>query len=78
MKKPDVFRFIGEAHFALGNMEISKEHLFRYVNYQENAPDQDIILAKIAEIFLMQGELEAAKQVVCFYPEILHRIPKET
>ncbi len=65
-KKPDVFRFIGEAQFALGNMEISKQHLLRYVNYQQNAPDQDIILAKIAEIFLTQGELEAAKKLYAF------------
>ncbi len=65
-KNPDVFRFIGEAHFALGNSETAKEHLLRYVNDQENAPDQDIILAKIAEIFLIQGELEAAKKLYAF------------
>ncbi|MGA2939515.1 MAG: tetratricopeptide repeat protein [Syntrophobacteraceae bacterium] len=65
-KKPDVFRFIGEAHFALGNMETAKEHLLRYVNDQQNAPDQDIVLAKIAEVFLIQGELEAANKLYAF------------
>ncbi len=65
-KKPDVFRFIGEAYFALGNIEKAKENLLRYVNDQENAPDQDMVLAKIAEIFLLQGELEAANKVYAF------------
>ncbi|MGA2732999.1 MAG: tetratricopeptide repeat protein [Syntrophobacteraceae bacterium] len=65
-KTPDVFRIIGEAHFALGNAETAKEHLLRYVNVQENAPDQDIIMAKIAEVFLIQGELETAKKIYAF------------
>jgi len=65
-KKPDLFRFIGEAQFALGNIETAKQHLLRYVNYQQNAPDQDIVLAKIAEIFLIQGELEAANKMYAF------------
>ena len=65
-KKPDVFRFIGEAQFALGNIEKAKEHLLRYVNYQQSAPDQDIVLAKIAEIFLIQGELGAASKMYAF------------
>ncbi|HYA43944.1 MAG TPA: tetratricopeptide repeat protein [Syntrophobacteraceae bacterium] len=59
-KKPDLYRFIGEAQFALSNIEKSKEHLLRYANYQQSAPDQDIVLAKIAEIFLIQGDLGAA------------------
>jgi tetratricopeptide (TPR) repeat protein len=65
-KKPDVLRFIGEAHFALGSIEKAKEHLLRYVNYQQSAPDQDIVLAKIAEIFLIQGDLGAAGKMYVF------------
>jgi tetratricopeptide (TPR) repeat protein len=66
LKKPDVFRFIGEALFGLGNFEKAKEHLLRYVNYQQSAPDQDIILAKISEIFLTQGDLSAAGKMYSF------------
>jgi tetratricopeptide (TPR) repeat protein len=65
-KKPDLFRLIGEAHFALGNIEKAKEHLLRYANYQQSAPDQDIVLAKIAEIFLIQGDLGAARKMYSF------------
>jgi tetratricopeptide (TPR) repeat protein len=43
IKKPDVFRFIGEAHFGLGNVDKAKEHLLRYINLQQSAPDQDIV-----------------------------------
>lgn len=66
LKRPDVFRFIGEAHFALGNFEKAKEVLLRYVNFQQSSPDQDIILAKIAEIFLVQGEPNIAKKMYAF------------
>ena len=65
-KKPDVYRFIGEAQFALGNIEKAREHLLRYVNYQQSAADQDIALAKIAEIFLIQGDLGAAGRMYAF------------
>ncbi len=65
-KQPDVYRFMGEAQFALGNVEKAKEHLLRYVNYQQGAPDQDIVLAKIAETFLIQGDLGAAGRMYAF------------
>ena len=71
MKKPDVFRFIGEAYFGLGDVEKAKEPLLRYLNIQESAPDQDIVLAKIAEIFLIQGDLGTAGKMYTLYPEIL-------
>ena len=63
MKKPEVFRFIGEALFGLGNAEKAREPLFRYVNYQQSAPDQDMVLAKIAETYLIQGEVGAATKM---------------
>ena len=66
MKKPEVFRFIGEAYFGLGNIEKAKEPLLRYLNIQESAPDQDIIVAKVAEIFLIEGDLGAAGKIYSF------------
>jgi tetratricopeptide (TPR) repeat protein len=65
-KKPDVFRFIGEAFFGLANIEKSKEYLFRYINCQQTDPDQDMVLAKIAEIFLAKGDLNAANKMYSF------------
>ena len=66
MKKPEVFRFIGEAYFGLGNIEKAKEPLLRYLNIQESAPDQDIVVAKVAEIFLIEGDLGAAGKMYSF------------
>ncbi len=66
INKPEVFRFIGEAHFGLGNVEGAKEPLLRYINIQQSTPDQDIVLAKIAEIFLIQGDLGAAGKMYSF------------
>jgi tetratricopeptide (TPR) repeat protein len=65
-KKPDLYRLIGDAQFALGNIEKSKDHFLRYVNYQQGASDQDVVLAKIAEVFLIQGDLGAAGKMYAF------------
>ena len=40
--------------------------MLRYINLQQSAPDQDIVLAKIAEIFLIQGDLGAAGKMYSF------------
>ena len=66
MKKPDVFRFIGEAYFGLGDVQKAKEPLLRYVNIQESAPDQDIVLAKLAEVFLVRGDPGTAGKMYTF------------
>jgi tetratricopeptide (TPR) repeat protein len=65
-KEPDVLRCSGEAQFDLGNLEKAKEHLLKYVNYQQSARDQDVVFAKIAEIFLVQGDVSSAKKMYAF------------
>ncbi|MHC1726144.1 MAG: tetratricopeptide repeat protein [Syntrophobacteraceae bacterium] len=65
-KKPETFRLIGEAEFALGMFDKGREHLLRYVNYQQSAPDQDMVLAKLAEIFLNQGDQVLANKMYSF------------
>ncbi len=66
LKNPGVLRFIGEADFDLGDFENAKQMLLRYVNYQESDPDQGMVLAKIGEIFLKQGQVDAAKMIYGF------------
>ncbi|MFZ2448584.1 MAG: tetratricopeptide repeat protein [Syntrophobacteraceae bacterium] len=65
-KKPELVRLVGEAEFSLGMYDRSKEHLLRYVNFQQSAPDQDIVYAKLAEILLNQGETALANKVHLF------------
>ncbi len=66
IKKPEVYRYIGEARFALGNAKKAKEDLLRYVNYQQSAPDQDVIMAKIAEAYLIEGDSALANKMYAF------------
>ncbi len=66
IKNPHVLRYIGEADFSVGDFDDAKKVLLRYVNYQESDPDQGSVLAKIGEIFLKQGQVEAAKKIYSF------------
>jgi tetratricopeptide (TPR) repeat protein len=66
MKKADVFRFIGESFFGLGNVEKAKGPLLRYVNCQQSDPEQDMVLAKIAEVYLVEGDVGAAGKMYAF------------
>ncbi len=63
IKTPRIFRRIGEAEFALGDLANGQQMLLRYVNCQESDPDQGAVLAKIAEIFLKNGQVSAAKKI---------------
>jgi tetratricopeptide (TPR) repeat protein len=66
LKNPGVLRYIGEADFSLGDFADAKQVLLRYVNYQESDPDQAMVLAKIGEIFLKEGQVDAAKMIYSF------------
>ncbi len=66
VKHPRVLRSIGDADFALRDFDNAKQMLLRYVNYQEGDPDQGMVLAKLAEIFLQEGQVEAAKKMYGF------------
>ncbi|MGC8490341.1 MAG: tetratricopeptide repeat protein [Syntrophobacteraceae bacterium] len=63
---PRVLRLLGEADFTLGDLDNAQQMLLRYVNLQESDPDQDVLLAKIAEIFLKEGQVDAAKKMYGF------------
>lgn len=66
LKKPELLRLQGEAEFGLGMYDKAKEHLLKYVNYQQSAHDQDLVFAKLAEIFLTQGDINLAKKMYAF------------
>jgi tetratricopeptide (TPR) repeat protein len=66
LKTSGILRFIGEADFNLGDFDNAKRMLLRYVNCQEGDPDQGVVLAKIAEIYLKQGQVDAAKKIYGF------------
>lgn len=63
LKKPDLLKYLGESYFSLKQFDKSMDLLFRYLNLAWEAPDRDLVLAKIAEIFLNQGEQKLAGKV---------------
>jgi tetratricopeptide (TPR) repeat protein len=65
-KTPDILRQAGEAEFALGLYDKAKEHLLRHVNDQESGPDLDMVMAKLGEIFLIQGDGALAQKMYGF------------
>ncbi len=66
LKRPDLIKFLGESHFALKQFDASRGLLIRYLNLVQEAPDRDMVLAKIAEIFLNQGDQALANKVYSY------------
>ena len=66
MKRPEVLRLLGETEFALGHYDKSKEHLLRYINLNQSAPDQDMVYAKLAEIMVINGDTGLANKMYAF------------
>lgn len=66
LKKPDIIKFLGEAHFAVKQFDEGKAFLIRYINLVQDTPDRDMVLAKIAEIFLNQGDQALANKVYSY------------
>lgn len=60
LRRPDLIKFLGESYFSLKQYDKSLEFLFRYLNLAPGAPDRDLVLAKIAEIFLNLGDQKLA------------------
>lgn len=63
VKNPEVFRYLGETSFALQQYDASRGYLLRYMNIQDACTDRDVVLAKIAEIFLRQGDQPLANRL---------------
>lgn len=66
LKKPDIIKFLGESHFALKQFDAGKALLIRYLNLAQDAPGQDMVLAKVAEIYLNLGDQTLANKVYSY------------
>ncbi len=66
LKKPDLMKFLGEAHFALKQFDASKAFLIRYLNLVQDTHDRDMVFAKIAEIYLNQGDQALANKLYSY------------
>ncbi|MCE5242636.1 MAG: tetratricopeptide repeat protein [Desulfobacteraceae bacterium] len=63
LKRPDLFKYLGESTFTLQQYDKSRDLLMRYLNLQKEYPDRDLVLAKVAEIFLHQGDQGLANRL---------------
>jgi tetratricopeptide (TPR) repeat protein len=53
---PAVLRQLGESCFMIKQLKESRDYLLHYLNIEQDLQQKDIILAKIAETFLVQDE----------------------
>lgn len=66
VRHPDVFKFMGESLFAQREYEKSLDYFMRYLNIEGNGQDRDLVLAKIAEIVLTQGDQTLANRLYTY------------
>ncbi|MEJ5363784.1 MAG: tetratricopeptide repeat protein [Desulfosoma sp.] len=63
LQQPEILRTIGEAAFALKDFAASRTSLIRYLNLAPDIPDKDIVLARIAESYLHEGNRAQADKL---------------
>ena len=66
LKEPVVLRQLGEALFVEQKYEESRDLIFRYLNLRADAPDRDLVLARIAEILTLQDEKDLANKLYAY------------
>ena len=63
LKQPLLLKNLGESYFFQKEYDKSRDLLLWYLNLQPEAPDRDLVLAKIAEIFTAQDQPEYAAKL---------------
>ncbi|MEJ5347486.1 MAG: tetratricopeptide repeat protein [Desulfosoma sp.] len=63
LQKPEIYRTLGEAAFAVKDLAASRNYLMRYINLAGDVPDKDIVLARIAETYLHEGNRTQADKL---------------
>lgn len=63
IREPNLFKTSGEVYFALQKYDKSREYLLRYLNIQPDSMGRDLVLAKIAETFLYEGDRATANRL---------------
>ncbi|MFP5212517.1 MAG: tetratricopeptide repeat protein [Acidobacteriota bacterium] len=63
VKNPDIFRYLGESLFILQQYRQSREALLHYLNLQKEVEKRDVLLAKLAEILMTEGDQPLATKL---------------
>ncbi len=63
---PEFLRLSGSIANNLNNFEKAKSDYWAFYNLDPEAPDMDVVLARVGDIYLREGRKEAAKDVYTF------------
>jgi TolA-binding protein len=63
MENTEFLRLAGSVEMSLKKWEQAKNHYFTYYNLNPEAEGADVVLARIGDIYVHQGEKAAAKQI---------------
>ena len=69
---PPFLNMMGDVAFRLNKLDYALKHYWLYVNLEPQGEEADIILTRIGDIYSMQGEHKAAKEL---YNESIRRFP---
>ncbi|MFH1914275.1 MAG: tetratricopeptide repeat protein [Pseudomonadota bacterium] len=63
MENMEFLRLAGGVEMAVGKLNEAKNHFFTYYNLNPESDGADVVLARIGDIYLNQGEKDAAKLI---------------
>jgi len=63
MENPEFLRLAGGVEMRLEKWNAAKNHYFTFYNLNPEAKGADVVLARLGDIYIRQGEKDAAKQI---------------
>ncbi len=63
MENPLFLKLAADVENTLGKLKEAKDHYWTYYNLNPQAPSGDIVLARIADIYLRDGQKKAAREI---------------
>lgn len=74
VESPEFLRLSGNVANNLGRLEKARSDYWAFYNLDPTAPEIDVILARIGDIYLREGKQEAAREV---YTHVAENYPEE-
>jgi len=72
MENPQFLRLAGGVEMKLKKWDAAKDHYFTYYNLNPEQEGADIVLARLGDLYIRQGEKEAARQI---YQKVIEDFP---
>jgi len=72
MENPQFLKLSADVENTLGKLKEAKDHYWTYYNLNPQAPSGDIVLARVADIYLKNGQKKAAREI---YDKVIRDFP---